>query len=77
MSTKDLFVEVHGEVMSEEDIYEHDAQQAMEFNAIANMIKASMKEGLETEVIHWYGEYRAKGMNIFEACYHAREEWIK
>ena len=56
---------------------EMDEQIGSEMEAIASMMHIAMKEGLETEVIHWYGQFRANGEDVISACYHALGEWIK
>jgi len=59
---------------SEQD---YDQQTASEMDAVASMMKIAMQEQLETEVIYWYGSYRAEGYGVIDACYHALGEWIK
>jgi DNA anti-recombination protein RmuC len=58
-----------------EDEQRYNEQMAREMDCVTNMITKAKQQGLLTEVVMWYGDYRAAGDSIETACFAALCDW--
>ena len=56
---------------------QYDRELYTDMEAICSMIQISHKHELQTEVLMWFGIYRANGEPTDVACEMALAEWIK
>ena len=55
----------------------YDQELLEDLKAICVMLAVARKHELETEVLMWFGNYRANGEPTEVACEMALAEWIK
>ena len=70
--TQDLFNDLYGKTMSEDECGQ---QTQDDMNAIAHMLEASEKEGLQCEVVYQLIQIMCNTTNIPRACAAALSEW--